>query len=219
MNLMVSRSKVVSDKTIETIIIGCSADETHSHWVQELSESEIVGFSNQRGKDFLEVAVPGTFPTPDLFDSIESLALRFSVEKIVAITHSGCGAIIGIDEQLKNPTKSPELFADPSKIVCDAFESLNIAVENGLGNRFNDLAYAQAKVVANYIATEMDKKRTKRLAGVDSADNPEEEQIFCDILGKLQIGVFVSLPPDVKPIKVVDFATSQSILNDSALRN
>lgn len=207
------RSKLVSPHQIKTLLIGCSADVSHTHHVGELADVQFDDFSNQRGKDFLEIAVPGSFPPPDSFDAIESLILRYAIEKIVILTHSDCGAILAINERLQDPPGTPELFTNAAEIVCNSFEALDISTENELGSRLSDLAYAQAKVLTHYVAQQIDEKRQQRLEAIGSAANTEEQELFCEQLADVEIGAFVSLPPATMPLKVVDYQNSRAILD------
>lgn len=190
-----SSSSLFSKNNIDVLVVSCSADCSHINHLGSMAGTQIPN-EPVRGVDYLEVAMPGTFPTSEGLVNIESLILRFGVKQIIVITHSGCGAVIAVEKVLEDPSMELEIFDGPGKYFVDEFKAQGITPTLDSENLYNDIAHAQAVVVSKYLKDQLEVFKSQRIKN--------SENDFVRVLDGISIKGFVSLPPIDEPQKVIE---------------
>lgn len=131
----------------KVIIISCAADVSHAQ--------KITGIDNPvRGKDYLEIATPGACPNEESLKTIEQLALRFTVERIVVITHEECGLVIALQKKYLDPTGTPGLFANEANAV-DVAITENRQGKELANNELDTISHSLCKTIVSTVANSL----------------------------------------------------------------
>ncbi len=167
------------------LILGCAADAVHLD--EDLRVQHSLGDSPVRGIDYLEFSSPGVYPNDGSLDLLRDLALRFSVPRVLVITHTDCGVILAMRSFLED-RKTDVLFGQAAEKIITELEESGISKTDLLSKTSGELAMSLSLLIASRVA----QKFTEPLSN-------------CEISAKASVGI------DGELVEVLPFTAAHDI--------
>lgn len=183
----------------KTILVSCSADINHAGRLRDRPTTYTDSPEPVRGRDYVEMAVPGAFPSKADLDALVTLVTRFTIEKIMVITHSNdCGLVEAVRKYLATK-QEPREFGKEAKAATKSLLLADIDPEKLKKLTSEEIAQAISAVIASNIA----EKVAERIHEYEREDNPELAEAI-GALHDVRISAYSSFNPDRHPSIVVE---------------
>ena len=148
------------------LVISCTADINYSTLVgSEFSEKPE---KLTRGQDYLEFLHPGSFPVDESLDAIADVCKRFSVFKIIVISHTECGLVDACLKVSRDSELETLLFKNYADAVIGELEEHSVmkndVAEMNLEQSTEMLSRFIAYRIAKHISTRLPECEIKAMA-------------------------------------------------------